>query len=78
MYCIVLYCKTLIQGDGEIQIEELVDNLDVLIKYSVDGSKLEDAFKQLDRNGDGFISWACFFFFLHFFTLSYIYIFKNT
>ena len=42
-------------GDGEIQIDELVDNMDVLIKYSVDGAKLQDAFQKLDLNGDGFI-----------------------
>ena len=41
--------------DGEVQIEELVDNLDVLIRYSVDRKKLEEAFKKFDRNGDGLI-----------------------
>ena len=36
-----------------MQIEELVENLDVLIKFSVDRTSLEKAFKKFDLNGDG-------------------------
>ncbi len=52
----VLQWITSITGDGQLQIDELMDNLDVIDEHSVHGDELMDAFKALDVKKDGFIS----------------------
>ena len=43
------------EGDGKLQIEELVDNWNALCQHSVNGAELMRAFNTLDRDGEGFI-----------------------
>jgi len=42
-------------GDGCLQITELVDNWKVLAQHSVNGDELLEAFKVLDKNKDGYL-----------------------
>ena len=42
-------------GDGKLQIDELLDNWEVLCHHSVFGKEMMEAFKVLDKNGDGWI-----------------------
>jgi EF-hand domain pair len=42
-------------GDGKLQIEELVNNLELLNEHSVNGDELMSAFRAFDTDNDGHI-----------------------
>lgn len=44
-----------VSGDGKLQIEELLANIEVLNEHSVNGEQLMAAFNTFDVNKDGFI-----------------------
>ena len=48
-------CLDRVAGDGKLQIEELVKNIDVLNEHSVNGEQLKEAFLAFDTNKDGYI-----------------------
>ncbi|CAD5124968.1 DgyrCDS13212 [Dimorphilus gyrociliatus] len=42
-------------GDGKLQIKEIIDQLDVINLHAEYGVELMAAFKKFDQNGDGYI-----------------------
>jgi Ca2+-binding EF-hand superfamily protein len=44
-----------VSGDGKLQIEELLQNIEVLNAHSINGEQLMTAFNTFDVNKDGFI-----------------------
>lgn len=42
-------------GDGKLQIKEIIDQLDVINLHAEYGEELMNAFKKFDTKGDGYI-----------------------
>ncbi len=58
---VFLKCDKLIvyfADDGQISINQIVDNIDVITQHSIDGDQLVTAFHLLDRKDAGYLRYA--------------------